>query len=165
MTVISDLEPPAYGLRPLDPIPLVMDASLLDAIEPHATVLDYSRGQVVVWQGQPQDALYIVLHGKLSVSQAVRGELESVLAELGPGASFGELSVFDPAPAAATVTAEERAVVWRVERRGIQGLVGEPDVAWALLRAMAGKVRMANARLVEAVRWSLESAAVDPGES
>lgn len=142
-----------------------MDASLLDSLEAHATELHFAPGQVVVWEGQPQDALYIVLHGKLSVSQSVRGELESVLAELGPGASFGELAVFDPAPAAATVTAEERAVLWRVERRGIDRLVGDPDVAWALLKDMAGKVRMANARLVEAVRWSLESAAVDPGES
>lgn len=142
-----------------------MDPALLDSLEPYATELHFAPGQVVVWEGQPQDALYLVLHGKLSVSQSVRGELESVLAELGPGASFGELSVFDPAPASATVTAEERAVLWRVERRGIDRLVGDPDVAWALLKAMAGKVRMANARLVEAVRWSLESAAVDPGES
>lgn len=142
-----------------------MDPALLDSLEAYATELHFAPGQVVVWEGQPQDALYLVLHGKLSVSQSVRGELESVLAELGPGASFGELSVFDPAPASATVTAEERAVLWRVERRGIDRLVGDPDVAWALLKAMAGKVRMANARLVEAVRWSLESAAVDPGES
>jgi hypothetical protein len=63
------------------------------------------------------------------------------------------------------VTAEERSVLWRVERGGMDGLVGEPDVAWAMLKALAGKVRMANARLVEAVRWSLDSAAVDPGES
>lgn len=141
-----------------------MDSSLLDAIEPFATEVHLAPGQVVVWEGQPQDALYLVLHGKLSVSQTVRGELESVLAELGPGASFGELSVFNPGPAAATVTAEERAVLWRIERRSIDTIVGEPDVAWALLRALAGKVRMANARLVEAVRWSLDAASLTPGE-
>jgi CRP/FNR family transcriptional regulator, cyclic AMP receptor protein len=139
--------------------------SWLDSLAPFATEVHLAAGQVVVWEGLPQDALFIVLHGRLSVSQNVRGELESVLAELGPGASFGELAVFAPAPAAATVTAEERTVLWRVERRGMDGLVGEPDVAWAMLKSLAGKVRMANARLVEAVRWSLESAAVDPGES
>ncbi len=142
-----------------------MNDSWLESLAPFATEVHLAAGQVVVWEGLPQDALFIVLHGKLSVSQTVRGELESVLAELGPGASFGELAVFSPGPAAATVTAEERSVLWRVERGGMDGLVGEPDVAWAMLKALAGKVRMANARLVEAVRWSLDSAAVDPGES
>lgn len=148
-----------------DPIPGVMETTLLDAIEPFATEVHLAPGQVVVWEGQPQDAWFIVLHGKLSVSQVVRGELESVLAELGPGASFGELSVFNPAPAAATVTAEGRVVLWKVERRGMDKLVGDPDVAWVLLKSLAGKVRMANARLVEAVRWSLDPAAIEPGES
>lgn len=142
-----------------------MDSALLDAIEPYSTEVRLAPGEVVVWEGHTQDALYLVLHGKLSVSQTVRGELESVLAELGPGASFGELSVFNPGPAAATVTAEERSVLWRIERRSIDRIVGEPDVAWALLKSLAGKVRMANARLVEAVRWSLDAAAVTPGES
>lgn len=145
-----------------DSDPSGVDTSLLDAIEPYATEVRADAGQVVVWQGQPQEAFYVVLDGTLSVSQTVRGELESVLAQLGPGATFGELGTFDAAPAAATVTAESRTVLWKVERRGMDRLVGDPDVAWAVLRAMAGKVRMANARLVEAVRWSLESADVDP---
>jgi CRP-like cAMP-binding protein len=83
--------------------------------------------------------------------------MESLLAELGPGATFGELAVIDAQPAAATVTAEERCVLWKVEREGLQRLVGDPDVAWVILKALAGKVRMANARLAEAVRWSLDS--------
>ena len=36
-------------------------------------------------------------------------------------------------------------------------MAGDPDVAWVLLKALAGKVRMANARLAEAVRWSLDN--------
>ncbi len=142
-----------------------MNQTCLESLAPFATEVHLSAGQVVVWEGLPQTSFFIVLHGRLSVSQTVRGELESVLAELGPGASFGELALFAPAPAAATVTAEERTVLWRVEKGGIDGLIGDPDMAWALLKSLAGKVRMANARLVEAVRWSLESAAVRPAES
>ncbi len=142
-----------------------MDASLLDALEPFATEVRLAPGEVVVRQGGRQDALYVVLYGRLAVSQAVRGDCESVLAELGPGASFGELSVLDPGPAAATVTAQERVVLWRVDRRSVDTLVGDPEVAWSLLRSLAGKVRMADARLVEAVRWSIEAAAAHPGES
>lgn len=134
-----------------------MEAAFVDALEPYATEVHVATGQVVVWEGSPQDAFFVVLHGRLSVTQCVRGDMESVLAELGPGATFGELAVIDAGPAAATVTAEERSVLWRVDREGLHRLAGDPDVAWVLLRALAGKVRMANARLAEAVRWSLDS--------
>ncbi|MBM4366764.1 MAG: cyclic nucleotide-binding domain-containing protein [Deltaproteobacteria bacterium] len=139
-----------------------MDPAFVDALEPYASEVKLATGQVVVWEGVEQDAFYVVLHGRLSVTQRVRGELESVLAELGPGATFGELAVIDAHPAAATVTAEERSVLWRVDREGLHRLVGDPGVAWVLLKALAGKVRMANARLAEAVRWSLDS--TEPGE-
>ncbi len=134
-----------------------MDPAFVDALEPYATEVHMASGQVVVWEGTPQDALYVVLHGRLSVTRRLRGEMESVLAELGPGATFGELAVIDAQPAAATVTAEERSVLWRVDREGLHTLAGDPDVAWVLLKALAGKVRMANARLAEAVRWSLDN--------
>lgn len=143
----------------------VMDHSTFDALEPYATEITVASGQVVVWEGHAQEALYLVLEGKLVVSQRVRGDLESLLAELGPGASFGELAVLGDGPAAATVTAEKKCRLWKVDRPAMDRIVGDPDVCWALLRALSGKVRMANARLAEAVKWSLESTGSTPGES
>lgn len=142
-----------------------MDNPFFDTIEPFATEITVASGQVVVWEGHAQEALYVVLEGKLVVSQRVRGDLESLLAELGPGASFGELAVLGDGPAAATVTAEQRCRLWKVDRSAMERIVSDPDVCWALLRALTGKVRMANARLAEAVRWSLESTGAEPGEA
>ncbi len=141
-----------------------MNVALINAIEPFATEVHLEAGEAVIIEGQPQDAWYIVLHGRLSVSQAIRGDMESVLAELGPGATFGELAVFHPGPASATVSAEERSVLWRVDRAGMEQIASDPDMAWELLGSMAGKVRMANARLAEVVTWSLDSAAAESGE-
>lgn len=141
-----------------------MNPALMDAIKPFATEVHLEAGEAIIIEGQPQDAWFIVIHGRLSVSQTIRGDMESVLAELGPGATFGELAVFHPGPASATVSAEERCVLWRVERAGMEQLASDPDLAWDLLRSMSGKVRMANARLAEAVRWSLDSAASENGD-
>jgi CRP-like cAMP-binding protein len=140
-----------------------MDEPLLESLEPFASELTLARGQVVVWEGHRQEAFYVVLDGKLVVTQRIRGDLESLLAELGPGASFGELAVLCDTPAAATVTAEEKTRVWKVDRAALDRLVGEPDVCWAMLKSLAGKVRMANARLAEAVRWSLDASGAQRG--
>ena len=143
----------------------VMDSPFFDTIEPYATEITVASGQVVVWEGHTQEALYVVLEGKLVVSQRVRGDLESLLAELGPGASFGEMAALGDGPAGATVTAEQKCRLWKVDRAALDRIVGDPDVCWALLKALTGKVRMANARLAEAVRWSLEATGAEPGES
>ncbi len=70
---------------------------------------------------------------------------ENLLAILGPGQMFGELSLFDPGPRSATVTAVTDTTFAVAVPRGPAALArGPPEVARGLLAQLAGRLRKAN---------------------
>ena len=70
---------------------------------------------------------------------------ENLLAILGPGQMFGELSLFDPGPRSATVTAVTDADFASLSHDDLlRWLEGRPVVARGLLAQLAGRLRKAN---------------------
>ena len=63
------------------------------------------RGHVLFTEGEPGDRLFIVNSGKIKLGRTSSDGRENLLAVLGPGEMFGELSLFDPGPRTATATA------------------------------------------------------------
>ena len=93
----------------------------------------YSAGAAIVRAGEPGDSFHIVLEGEPLVT--ARDGQEHRLA---PGDHFGELSLIDGAPRAATVTAVGEVTTGRVSRTDFQGvLYDEPTLAVALLPGVA----------------------------
>lgn len=128
---------------------------------------DYDEGQVVIWEGKPHEDLFVLVEGSVVVTEVVRGEVESVLARLGPGTHFGELDFIDGRNASATVTAERPSRVIAVSSQRLHAILDEDGqlfgkIAWALLTDLAAKLRATNLRFLEAVTWGLDAAAIDP---
>ena len=64
----------------------------------------YADGETIFEQGEPSDAAYVVVEGRVGLSRRTNGT-ESVIANLGAGEMFGEMGLFDRAPRAATARA------------------------------------------------------------
>jgi CRP-like cAMP-binding protein len=77
-------------------------------------------GGVIISEGQPIRAVYIVLVGRLSV---IVGRKQLKLADLGAGEMVGEISLIDSRPPTATVTAVEPSVVLCVSQAAINARV------------------------------------------
>ncbi len=87
----------------------------------------------LIVEGQEQDSLYLVLSGRLHATTQQDGRL-TLLGRLGPGDLVGEVNVFDPQTASATVTAKEFAQVWRIDRPMVDDFIREnPGAAAQLL--------------------------------
>ena len=104
----------------------------------------FEIGEEVVAEGGYGDALYLVLSGKVAVSKA-----EHALAMLEPGEFFGEMSMLEPAPRSATVTAVEPSYLFRLPHAAIQVLLeSDPGAATALLiqvvKTLSERLRRAN---------------------
>ncbi|UYM07761.1 Crp/Fnr family transcriptional regulator [Solicola gregarius] len=109
------------------------------------TETQLSRGEVLFHEGDSGDRLYIVTDGKIKLGRTSADGRENLLAILGPGQMFGELSLFDPGPRSTTATAvtdcsmqslgHDELIVW---------LNDHPNVARALLHQLAARLRRTN---------------------
>ena len=85
------------------------------------------------------------LDGKVKLGRTSSDGRENLLAILGPGQMFGELSLFDPGPRSATVTAVTDTTFASLSHEDLlRWLEGRPAVARGLLAQLAGRLRKAN---------------------
>jgi CRP/FNR family transcriptional regulator, cyclic AMP receptor protein len=103
------------------------------------------RGDVLFHEGDSGDRAYVVVDGKIKLGRTSSDGRENLLAILGPGQMFGELSLFDPGPRSATVTAVTDATFLSLTHDDLlRWLDGRPAVARGLLAQLAGRLRKAN---------------------
>ena len=109
----------------------------LATLAERATEVDFPAGHVIARQGEIGTGFFVVIAGGVRV---VRDG--AVVARLGPGEFFGELSVLDRLPRNAMVAAEGPTTClalasWDFERV----LREEPGVALAVLKVVAARLR------------------------
>jgi CRP-like cAMP-binding protein len=97
----------------------------------------YDAGTVMVREGGRTQTLFVIIEGTAKV---IRNE--RTIARRSAGDVFGEISMIDLRPRAATVTAETSMVCLVLDHDDVRNLVMEdPRLAWSLLQTMAGRLR------------------------
>jgi len=110
------------------------------------------RGATLFGEGDPGDRLYIVTQGKIKLGRTAADGRENILAVLGPGEMFGELSLFDPGPRTAAATAITAATLSGLGHDDLQPLLTtRPEVAERLLAALARRLRRTNEAMADLV--------------
>jgi CRP-like cAMP-binding protein len=84
-------------------------------LEGYGEILPLAEGEVIIAEGQIEEAFYIVLSGVLQVITRGPGG-ETLLGRFPAGSLFGEVGFLDGGPRTATVRAEFSANVLRVTR-------------------------------------------------
>jgi CRP/FNR family cyclic AMP-dependent transcriptional regulator len=96
----------------------------------------------IVSEGDRGDEFFVITSGK---GRVTRGGRE--VAELGPGDYFGELSLFDPMPRNATITAVGSMSLVALSRDAFLRALDEmPPIRDALLHGMAHRIHELDAR-------------------
>lgn len=104
-----------------------------------AKEISLASGDVVFDEGAPGESLFVILDGHAGVIKS-----GSEIAQLGPGAHFGEMSLIERAPRSAGIVAKTPLIALVIERDAFFSLLREEVTAVKLLWGM---VRMLNARL------------------
>src|SRR5919202_2948555 len=98
------------------------------------TQVELGRGDALFHEGDPGDRLYVVTEGKIKLGRASGDGRENLLAVLGPGEMFGELSLFDPGPRTATASAVTDSTLASLDHDDLRPLLfAQPIVAVQLL--------------------------------
>jgi lysophospholipid hydrolase len=130
-----------------------VDAHVLHDLEAELDLINLASGETLFRRGEPGDAMYLIIAGRLRVSVplpnntnegiANRDAHEKILAELHPGDTLGEMAVLTGEPRSASVYAFRDTQLARLSRDGFQRLLQKyPDVlSLFFTRKMAGLMR------------------------
>ncbi|WP_293786128.1 Crp/Fnr family transcriptional regulator [uncultured Aeromicrobium sp.] len=122
-----------------------LDETASAALESSMEAASLRRGEILFNEGDEGDKLYVVISGKIKLGRTSPDGRENLLAILGPGQMFGELSFFDPGPRSATATAVTDASLKSLGHDALSPVLNNhPDVAKALLNQLAGRLRRTN---------------------
>jgi CRP-like cAMP-binding protein len=113
-------------------------ATLFD-IARRTTEVAYPGGATLVQEGDPGDALCIIVEGIVEVRKHDR-----VVATMTAGDFFGEISLLDGEPRSATVVAVDDVVLLMLKSTDFEELLRVHFVARNALRSLARRVREAH---------------------
>ncbi len=134
------------------PLFAALDDEASTALRSTMTTVELGRGEILFHEGDPGDRLYVIVDGKVKLGRASGDGRENLLAVLGPGEMFGELSLFDPGPRNATATAVADTTLIGLGSDDLGSWFdGRPDVSRQLLRALARRLRRTNEALADLV--------------
>ena len=110
--------------------------------------LSFEESQIIVDRDDDSTDVYFIIEGRVKIMDFLADDQEIALAELGPGASFGELSAVDASKRSARVTALEDTTLATITSSDFRDLLMEvPGISIMLLKRFAGLIRTLNTRI------------------
>lgn len=115
----------------------------LESFVSELQLVHLASGEVLFHEGEPGDALYVIVEGEVVVE--AEGPPRVEMARLGAGAFIGEVALMTDQPRSATVAAIEDAELLRVDRATLKHVLAEHG------EVLAAVLRFVRDRLVD--RW------------
>jgi CRP/FNR family cyclic AMP-dependent transcriptional regulator len=117
----------------------------LKALASRGRVRRCNAGTTIFHEGDPGDAIYVVVDGRIRMSRLSGSGTEATLALIGAGDCTGELSLFDGKPRSATATAMQATRTFVVSREDFVNWIKErPGASLALLETLSLRIRRTN---------------------
>lgn len=119
-----------------------LSSRILDEVATISVQRRYGKGELIFAQGDPGDALYAVVSGRVRISAMAASGREVFLNIMEPGDTFGEIAVVDGLPRTAAATALDPAVLLAVHRpKFLKLLEREPTLSIHLLKLFCDRIR------------------------
>ena len=140
----------------LKQVPLFADLSDddLNWLLESAETVSLAAGSLLMQEGDPGDALYVLLDGEVKVTKR-SGQQEVVLAVRGSGEMIGEMSLLERVPRSASVYAGRDSRLLKIGQDVFKQLVSiRPSAALAALRTVTARLRNTQAMLQQSEKMA-----------
>lgn len=115
-----------------------------------AELLQLVRGDVVFEEGAEADACFVMVSGRVAISNRSLDGRESMVAMMLPGDLFGEMSLFDDLGRSAEARALEDCEVLRVSYEVLRNIwEDDPELLWSVVRLLSKRVRATDEALAD----------------
>ena len=109
----------------------------------------YTKEQYIFKEGDPGREMYYILNGRVRLEKRA-GQVKKVLAELEPGAYFGEMSALIDAPRTASAIASEACHLAAIDGDTFRHLIRESgEMSLFMLKEFSRRIKNTNAALEE----------------
>ena len=120
----------------------------------------------IIEEGTEVKALYLICDGVVHIRRLAQ-KREMLLGRLGVGGFFGEINLFDPGVATASIYAMKPTLLAFVDYESLRTFMGEnPATGYkmvsGMMTEMSRRLRTTSARLVNVAYWSSAEASVAP---
>lgn len=120
----------------------------LDTLSSGSTRRSFPRNRTIVSEGEPSQSLYLMLAGRAKVQRSDAEGKEVILAMIGPGEFFGEMSLIDDAPRSASVITIEPCDFIAIQKDSFKGMLAQsPDMAMQIMRGLVRRLREADKKI------------------
>jgi MFS family permease len=106
--------------------------------------VEFAPGDVIVREGDPADALYVILEGSVGVLGRGEGNTEKRLRTMGPETYFGEIGLLERIPRTATVVAEAPTRCYRIDGDEFLGALTATPPALSLLEGARTRLALSH---------------------
>ena len=120
---------------------------VLDLFKYYEKIEDFVSGDIIFQEGQPGDAMYLVLKGLINIQ--VKGKS---VAKIGPGDFFGEMSLIDDQFRSATATAMRDSQLVAVgEEQFLRMVKKNPEFAIYILQILVKRLRNMDEKILNTI--------------
>lgn len=119
-------------------------AKELGIIAQKTSEVGYSKGDVIFRQGDPGDALYIVLGGKVKVVREDNGKRE-MIAVLEKKSCFGEMAILGEEYRTATIESADAITLLKMKKEDFKELIlSKPEMAFPIFKMLVRRIKSAT---------------------
>jgi CRP/FNR family cyclic AMP-dependent transcriptional regulator len=125
-----------------------LSESQLDHLAAGSVRRSFPKGRTIVAEGEPSHALYILLSGRAKVQRSDSEGKEVILAIIGSGEFFGEMSLIDDAPRSASVITLETSDFMAINKDSFKSmLIKSPDICMQIMLGLVRRLREADKKI------------------
>jgi CRP-like cAMP-binding protein len=130
------------------PIFAALNANVLDELLSRMTKRSYQKNNMILMEDEFGDTFFIIAGGSIKITRVSEDGREVILAMLGEGEFFGEMSLLDGETRSANAIAIEKSKVLILKRHDfLLFLERFPKIAISLLTEMAGRIRKSDQQI------------------
>jgi len=108
----------------------------------------FRRNNLIIFEEDAGNSLFVIKTGRVKISHISPDGNEAILAILGQGDFFGELSVIDGLTRSASVTSIDDVELLMLHRSDFMELLEKiPKIAITLLKELAGRIRKSDSHI------------------
>jgi len=108
---------------------------------------EFRRGDVLFREGEPGKEMYVIQAGKVNITKTVR-ETEKILATLGAGEFFGEMSILNHKPRSAGAVVAEDAKLLVIDPKTFEAMIrGNVEIAVRLIKKLSDRLQEADEQI------------------